>query len=83
MGVLIVAGIAVIGVTVAHRLTHIAVPPGSPFNIVLDEPAGTQITGVTSLASDRSAMTLRGGGPDRVVVVGAGGQLVGTVRLAR
>ena len=80
MSVLIVAGVAVVGVTVVHRLTHIAVPPGPPSSIVLDEPAGTQIVGVAGIG-DRLAITLRGGGPDRVMVVG--GQTLGAIRLAR
>ena len=82
MGVLIVAGVAVIGVTVVHRLTHIEVPASAPSNVVLDEPPGTQIAGVSSLG-DRLAVTLHGGGPDRVTVVSAGGQIVWTIRLAR
>ncbi len=82
MGVLIVAGVAVVGVTVAHRLTHIAVPAAVSASVVLGEPAGTQITGVSGLG-DRLAIALHGGGPDRVVIVGAGGQVVGTVRLAQ
>ncbi len=81
MGVLIVAGVAVIGLTVAHRLTHIAVPAGAPSDTVLDEPAGTQVMGVMGMG-DRLAITLRGGGPDRVVIVGVGtGQHLGTIRL--
>ena len=83
MGVMIVAGLGVIGVTVAHRLTHVEIPRGAPFIRVVDEPAGTQITGISSLG-DRLAIVLRGGGPDRVVLVGADdGHILGTVRLAR
>ncbi len=82
MGVLIVAGVAVIGVTVAHRLTHIAVPVGAPSNIVLDEPTGTQIAGVAGLG-DHLAVMLHGGGPDRIILVGAGGQVMETIRLAK
>ena len=83
MSVLIVAGVAVIGVTVVHRLTHVAVPAGAPTNTVLDEPAGTQIVGVAGLG-DKLAVTLRGGGPDRIMFVGAGdGQIIGSIRLAK
>ena len=83
MSVLIVAGLAVIGVTVAHRLTHTAVPAGAPSSIALDEPTGTQMVGVSSLG-DRLAILLHGGGPDRVLVVSAeSGRLLGTIRLAR
>ena len=83
MGVLIVAGLAVIGITVAHRLTHIAMPEGPPPSAVLDEPAGTQIVGVTALG-ERLAITLHGGGPDRVMILDAGaGRTLGEVRLAK
>lgn len=82
MGVLIVAGVAVIGFTVAHRLTHIALPASAPSDVVLNQPTGTQIVGVASLG-DRLAITLRGGGPDRVVSVGADGHVLETIRLAR
>ena len=83
MGAMIVAGLGVIGVTVAHRLTHVESPSGTPFAVVAEEPAGTQITGVSGLG-DRLAIVLRGGGPDRIVLVAAGdGRVLGTIRLAR
>ena len=65
MGVLIVAGMTTIGVTIVHR--SMAVPPAAP-DAVLDEPAGTRIAEVLAV-SDRLALRLQGGGPDRVVVV--------------
>ena len=65
MGVLIVAGVAVIAVTLVTRMSGAG---ASVVSVVLDEPVGTGITGV-ALASDRMAVQLRGGGPDRVVVV--------------
>jgi len=65
MGVMIVAGVAVIGVVLTQRLA--SVPP-APVHTVLDEPAGTRIVGVSAL-SDRLALQLQGGGPDRVVMV--------------
>ena len=80
MGVLIVAGVLVIGVTLAHRLGALAAPPSAPALTVLDQPLGTQIAGVTGVG-DCLAITLHGGGPDRVVVLQAG-RVVGTIQLA-
>jgi hypothetical protein len=67
MGILILAGVAVIGVTIAHRVGHAIVPAGGA-QAVLDEPAGSRIAGV-ALGADWLAVQLQGGGPDRVVVV--------------
>ena len=80
MGVLIVAGVLVIGVTLVHRLGAVAALPAAPGLTVLDQPTGTQIAGVAGLGS-RTALTLRGGGPDRVVVLEAG-RVVETIQLA-
>jgi hypothetical protein len=80
MGVLIVAGVATIGVVIARR---VFVPPPVAGNAVLDEPAGTRIAGVSALP-DRLALRLEGGGPDRVVVVDLRtGLVVGRAGLAR
>ncbi len=80
MGVLIVAGIAVIGVTLVSRMS----PQGGPIaSLLLEEPAGTHIAAAT-LAPDRMAVTLQGGGPDRVVLVDTkAGRVLGHVGLAR
>jgi hypothetical protein len=65
MGVLIIAGVAVVVVTIANRmgattrLTH---------DLVLSEPAGTRITGVAG-AGGSLAVLLQGGGQDRVVLI--------------
>ncbi len=64
MGVLIVAGVIVLGVTVMHRLGGGA--PAAP--VTLAEPAGTRIAG-SSASGDRLVLQLQGGGPDRVVVL--------------
>lgn len=83
MGVLIVAGVAVIGVTLVHRLSRAAIVAPMPAETVLDQPAGTQINGVAGWG-DRLLLSLRGGGPDRVVIVEAGsGRVLGEVRLGR
>jgi hypothetical protein len=69
MGVLIVAGVVVIAVTVANRLGGGATPgAGAAVQATLDEPPGTHIANVAA-ASDRLALQLQGGGPDRVVVL--------------
>lgn len=67
MGVLIIAGVAVIVATIVGRATHPgAIVAGAA--VSLDEPEGTHI-GQTALANGALALTLVGGGPDRVVVV--------------
>ena len=80
MAVLIVLGVTTIAVVIAKRLSG---GSGPPMAAVLDEPAGTHIVGV-SLASDRVALQLQGGGPDRVVVLEqSSGRVVGRAGLAR
>ncbi len=81
MGVLIVAGTAVIGVTIVKRIS--AGGGVAAAAVVLDEPAGTRIMGVGP-AGDKVAVVLSGGGPDRVVLWDvARGVAVGRLRLAR
>lgn len=68
MGVLIIAGVAVIVATIVGRATH---PNGlivAGAAVSLAEPEGTHV-GETALANGALALTLVGGGPDRVVVV--------------
>ena len=77
MGVMIVAGVLVIGVTIAHRMGAAA----TGADLALDEPAGTRMVAVGS-DGGRLAVLLSGGGPDRVVLV-AGGHVVGRVSLKR
>jgi hypothetical protein len=78
MGVLIVAGVAIIAVTIVHRLGAGAVTAG----VVLDEPAGTRMVGI-SPDGNRLAVLLSGGGADRIVLLGADGRVVGQVTLRR
>jgi voltage-gated potassium channel Kch len=66
MGVLIVAGTAVLGVLIVRRLGEAG--SAAPFSVVLEEPAGTRIAGVAGWP-DHLAVTLTGVGADRVVVV--------------
>lgn len=83
MGVLIVGGTALLGVVIARRMsgaqhatastpplptvtTPAAATPSSA--ATLDEPPGTRVA-ATTLAGDRLALTLTGGGPDRVVIL--------------
>ena len=80
MGVLIVAGVGVLMATLATRMSS---GGGAIASAILDEPAGTAIAG-TTLAQDRLALQLHGGGPDRVVVVDTkSGRVLGRVALAR
>ena len=67
MGVLIIAGVAVVGVTLLHR-AGVGAAGALPGDVVLDEPAGTRLVGVAALG-DRLAVALTGGGPDRVAIV--------------
>jgi hypothetical protein len=79
MGVMIVAGIAVLVGTIAQRVgggTQVA------SDATFSEPAGTRIAG-TSLSGDRLALQLQGGGPDRVVIVDLrNGHVIGRAALA-
>jgi hypothetical protein len=74
MGVLIFAGVAVIGVTILHR----AATGGATGDVLLDEPAGTRIAAI-SPAGNRLAVLLTGGGADRVVLLDGSGRVVGHV----
>ena len=67
MGVLIVAGVAVLAFTLVQRGFA---GPGAPANVSLHEPPGTRIAGTGNAGPDRILVQLTGGGaPDRVVVV--------------
>jgi hypothetical protein len=68
MAVLIVVGTTVLLVAIARRLGSPSVP--APIAVLLDEPAGTRIAGITSVG-DRLALRLEGGGADRVVLLDA------------
>ncbi len=80
MGVMIVGGV----VTLAYLIVSRAyVAPAVAGDVLLDEPDGTRIAG-TSLAGDRLALLLQGGGPDRVVLVDPrSGKVSGRVALRR
>jgi hypothetical protein len=79
MGVLIVAGVAVIGTTIVRRVM-VPVPNAGP--VVLEEPAGTRMVSVTA-TGDRLAVLLQGGGPDRLLLVDVRtGAVAGRVGLA-
>ena len=68
MGVLIIAGVAVIVATIVGRATHTGGAVVAGAAVSLDEPEGTHV-GETALANGALALTLVGGGPDRVVIV--------------
>ncbi len=79
MGVLIVVGVAVLGITIVRRLGAPAMSEAA----ILDEPAGTRMAGISG-AGDRLALLLQGGGPDRVLLLDAhSGHVVGRVALGR
>lgn len=78
MGVLIVAGVAALGIIVSQRLSVPKLATGP-----LDEPAGTHIAQITA-AGDRLTLLLQGGGPDRIVVIDQRtGQITARLGLAR
>ena len=66
LGVLIVLGTTVVGVTIVRRMSAPAVP--GQMAALLDEPAGTRIAAIAA-TQDRLALHLQGGGPDRVVLI--------------
>jgi hypothetical protein len=84
MGVLIVAGVAVIAYTIAVRLSGGFGPrPPGGFSAVLDEPAGSHIVGGFPVA-DRLAVMVQGGGPDRVAIIDLRtGRITARVSLAK
>ncbi|MSP30093.1 MAG: hypothetical protein EXR09_06495 [Acetobacteraceae bacterium] len=81
MGVAIVGGTATLGILIIKHLrgsdpaptavTTLPIP-ASPTALLhqLDEPGGSTITAI-ALSPDRLAIQLRGGGPDRVVLLDA------------
>jgi hypothetical protein len=81
MGVMIVVGTAALGVVLAQRMGGTAA--AQAWNLALDEPAGTQVVAAAASA-DGLALTLRGGGPERVVVVDArSGRVLGRVSVSK
>ncbi|HTR16015.1 MAG TPA: DUF6476 family protein [Acetobacteraceae bacterium] len=82
MGVMIVAGIIVVVVTIAGRMGA-GVRQGGPVDVVLHEPEGARIAGIAALR-DELAVQVQGGGPDRVVLVDPrSGAVIGRVVLGR
>ncbi len=89
MGVLILAGTAVLIATIVKRATAPAplasgafVPAAAPLGAVLHEPVGTRITGLAA-TGDLLALSLQGSGGDRVVLIDPRtGEVRGRVTLA-
>ena len=84
MGVLIIAGTVTLGVVIMRRMGGDA-PPASATALLrqLDEPSGTVIAAI-ALNPDRLVLHLRGGGPDRVVLIDPrSGATVARVALTR
>lgn len=94
MGIVIVVGTGALIVAIVSKVTAprhspalaIAAPsvpePAVPANVLLDEPAGTHITGIAAWHGGL-AVSLTGGGPDRVVLLDAALRVVARVALAR
>jgi hypothetical protein len=83
MGVLIVGGVATIVVTIVSRMSGGAGGGPAVQTMLADEPPGTRIAGA-SVAADRVAVQLQGGGPDRVVVIETrNGRVIARIALSR
>lgn len=88
MGVLIVVGTTTLAVLLVRRAGGDAAPSQPPASAAallrqLDEPSGTAIVAI-ALNADRLVIQLRGGGPDRVVLVDPrNGATVARVALTR
>ena len=81
MGVMIVGGTIALGVALSQRMGGSAA--ALEWSVMLDEPAGTQIV-AASLSGDAVALTLRGGGVERVVVVDArAGRVAGRISVSK
>ncbi len=79
MGLMIVAGVIGVAVTIAHRLGGAS----TAAETFLEEPAGTRM-GAVAVSADRMAVLLSGGGPDRLVLINPrDGRVVGRVGLVR
>lgn len=80
MGVMIVAGVVTLAYLIVART---AVAPALTADLLLDEPEGARIAEAT-IAGDRLAVRLQGGGPDRVLLVDLRtGRVTGRVSLRR
>ena len=80
MGIMIVAGVAVLAVMLMQRVVGAG---GAPAVVALDEPAGTTIVSAAT-QGDRMTLLLRNGGPDRTVVLDLrSGKIVGRAGLVR
>lgn len=84
MGVLIIAGTVTLGVVIVRRMGGSGEPASASALLrQLDEPSGTTIAAM-ALSPDRLAIQLRGGGPDRVVLIDPrNGATVARVALTR
>lgn len=97
MGLLILAGSGALIAVIAHRLSHpkqqtaqttqtapVSLPVSAERLLILDEPPGTHIAGVSGQFSGLVAVQLTGGGPDRIVLWNpATGHTAGRLKLAR
>lgn len=81
MGVLIVAGVAVLATALVYKTSGPAAAPA--WAASLDEPDGASVTGLAQSGA-LLAVGLRGGGPDRVVLVDPRtGRIAGRLSVSR
>ncbi|ACI50268.1 conserved hypothetical protein [Gluconacetobacter diazotrophicus PA1 5] len=93
MGVLLAVGSLVLVGVLVHRISHphsvssvrvVSPPDGAYGPLVLDEPAGTHITAMARQDDAMLAVSLSGGGPDRIVLWDlAHARVAGRLTLAR
>ena len=69
MAVLIIVGTATLAVLITKRLAGPPARIGDGIAVRLEEPPGSEIAAIASEGPGELALLLRGGGPDRVVVV--------------
>ena len=83
MGVMILLGTAGLVVMILKRGAGASGSFVKGYDVILNEPEGTGIAAVMSVR-DQLALHLRGGGPDRIVVIDPGsGAVTGQVRLGQ
>ena len=80
LGVVIIAMVLTIMVTLAHRMSAPATPAAAVTEAVLTEPPGTHLVSIAP-AGDRLAVLLQGGGPDRLLFLAPDGHITGRVSL--
>jgi hypothetical protein len=80
LGVIIIAMVLTIMVTLAHRMRAPHIAADTITEAVLNEPPGTHMVSLAP-AGDHLAVLLQGGGPDRLLLLAPDGHITGRVML--